>query len=49
MLRTVSGRVGAQRVSVAGSISVEDYGKFAWQSIGHSFARASFNQEHDIF
>jgi len=49
MLRTVSGRVGARQVSVVGSISVEDCGKFAWQSIGRSFARASFNQENDIF
>jgi len=49
MLRTVLGRAGAQRLNVAGSISVEDCGKFAWQSIGHSFARASFNQENDIF
>ncbi len=49
MPRAVSGRVGAQLISVAGSISVEECGKFAWQSIGHSFARASFNQENDIF
>ena len=49
MLPTVSGKAGAQRVNVAGSISVEDCGKFAWQSIGHSFARASFNQENGIF
>ncbi len=47
MLRTMPGRVGAQRVSVAGSISVEDCGKLAWQSIRHSFARAPLNQETD--
>lgn len=49
MPRAVSGRVGAQLICVAGSISVEDCGKFAWQSIDHSLARASFNQENDIF
>jgi len=47
MSRAVSGRVAAQLISVAGS--VEDYGKFAWQSVAHCFARASFNQENDIF
>ena len=31
MPRAVSGRVGAQPIGVAGSISVEDCGKFAWQ------------------
>jgi hypothetical protein len=49
MPRALSGRVGAQLICVAGGLRVEDCGKFAWQSAGHSLARASFNQENRIF
>ena len=49
MPRVVSGRVSAPLICVADSIGAEDCGKFEWQSVDHSFARASFNQKNDIF
>ena len=51
--RAVSGRVGAQPIGVAGSISVEDCGKFAWQGFAiaspvHRSARRMISSDVEL-